>query len=167
MSRPYRIALRHANGAGADEDVDDPCPPGMLSRRYRVSLLQILINSNQTGGQAAVEDMADYLREELFQPAAFEEILVLRSRRPDRHLIRVEVMSPSVEEGPSRRFIHAHFLLRVTHIDELDLGMVAPALKAHVRRKTRFVGAYASVTLLDGRAENYALKEAYYCEENN
>jgi len=131
----------------------------------RVSRLEVLINTNVSdgGGGWLVEALEQYLTQRLWTEQGLQKVLVVESGQPERHILTVHVQEAAIEIGARQRRVHAHFILRVRHVDKLLLGRIQPALQRHVRRESMFSGAFVSVRLLNSAQENYALRETFLC----
>lgn len=129
-------------------------------RRLRITKVEVLINTNFTGGASIVDALERYLVDDLWTERELERVIPLMSGRPDLHLLGVEVQAPSIEIGTRQRRVHAHFILRIRHADQVVLGRMQPLMQRHVRERTMFKAAFVSVRLLNSAAENYALKES-------
>lgn len=106
-----------------------------------------------------MQALEDYLQEEMWTPASLARMIPTRSGDPG-HLLQVDIQAPSIEIGPKQGRVHAHFIVKVRHCDSVIISAVQSRMQAHAREGP-FPYAFVSVTLMDARAENYALKEAY------
>lgn len=131
-------------------------------RRLRVTKFAVLLNTNVTAhnGGVVVELLEDYLKNELWVPSTMVSLLPTRSGDPS-HILQVDVQAPSIEIGPKQGRVHAHFIVKVRHCDSVMIAPVQGLMQRHVRANSVFYAAYVSVTLMDAKAENYALKEAF------
>lgn len=127
-----------------------------------------MLNTNESnGGAAAVEELRRFLAHQLFSKRALAHILLASSLKPRdqtsrKHIETVEVSAAAVEIGPTTHNVHAHWEMRITHLDlQLNVGVMASEIMKYTRAHTSFVAPFCSVKLLNGAKENYALKEAY------
>lgn len=135
-------------------------PPGM--RRLRVTKFAVLLNTNVTSrdaGGVVVQALEDYLREDFWQPETLARNIPTRSGNPD-HLLQIDIQAPTIEIGPKQGRVHSHFVVKVRHMDSVIISAVQSRMQAHVRAGP-FPFAFVSVTLMNAKPENYALKEAY------
>lgn len=131
-------------------------------RRLRVTKFAVLLNTNVTArdeGGVVVQLLEDYLREEMWQPSTLATLIPTRSGDPG-HLLQIDIQAPSIEIGAKQGRVHSHFIVKVRHMDSVVISAVQSRMQAHAREGP-FPRAFVSVTLMNGRPENYALKEAY------
>lgn len=110
-----------------------------------------------------MQALEDYLREDFWQPATLARNIPTRSGDPG-HLLQIDIQAPSIEIGAKQGRVHSHFVVKVRHMDSVIISAVQSRMQAHARAGP-FPYAFVSVTLMDARAENYALKEAYVADE--
>lgn len=162
--RRKRRGRRRGDAEGEAAAADDAAPATRRLHRVRITKLAVLINTNKSYGTAGagdytVRELRTYLQERLFTKRGMYDTIVVESERPRRHILAVEVQAPSIEIGARQRLVHAHFILRIKHISRVVLGAMQRSLKRHVQANSIFANPFVSVRLLDGRADNYVLKE--------
>lgn len=142
----------------------DECSGGGERRRVRITKVEVLINTNVSGGGAIIAALRRYLEEALWTKETLQALIPLQPQRAHL-LLAVEVQAPAIEIGGRQRRVHAHFILRIRHAARVVLGRMQPAMQRHLRQNSPFVGGFVSVRLLNAAAENYALKETFLCDE--
>lgn len=117
-----------------------------------------------------VEELHYFLSRRLFTKRAIAHILLHSSLKPRtqtsrKHIEAVEVSALAVEIGQRQQNVHAHWEMRITHLDlQLNVGLIASEIMKYTREHTKFVAPFCSVRLLNSAKENYALKEAYVAD---
>lgn len=143
-------------------------PPSLTSRRRRVTLVQCLLNTNESnGGEAAVRELHTFLSARLFTEHGLRRVLLAASTLPREHktrelIRRVEIRAASIEIGQRQQRVHAHWVMKIVHSDaRLNIGVMQRAVQDYTRKHTSFTRPFCSIKLLNGAPENYALKEVY------
>lgn len=126
--------------------------------------MHVTLNTNHAGNtEAEVNDVINALRRfiqhDLAKIENWRELLIIE---PDFDAVEnVLVDAIGIEVGGKRHFIHVHFLVTVEHHGRMVVrgrGSQRPWQNLLRARIPYLRGAYASVTLHDSRALNYAAK---------
>ena len=145
------------SSSASSPDKTDSCS----RHRLRITKVEVLINTNVTGGNAIIDALEHYLQSQLWTAKTLEKIIELDD---PKLLLKVEVQAPAIEVGARQRRIHAHFILRIRHAAKVHLGRLQPNIQRHVRQNSMFLNAFVSVRLLNSVADNYALKDSFLCD---
>lgn len=148
----------------SDEALDDSeCPEGKERRQVRVSMFEVLINTQVAASQLAVDQLAQYLDERLFTKEALNAVIAVDPPEPERILLSVRIIAPVIEIGPTQHRVHCHFGMRIRHAGKTHAGSTSKRIAAHVRANSPFGAPFVSVRLVNTVRANYNLKERYVC----
>ena len=145
---------------------------GPTSRRRRVTLVQCMLNSNQSnGGSLAVAELQHFLEGVLFTQSGLARLLLHAATRRGakaRHIERVDISAAAIEIGARQQRVHAHWVMKIVHADlQLNVGLMQGELQRMCREHTSFTSPYAHIDLLSAAAENYALKEQFVSSDDD
>lgn len=142
------------------DDLDEPAHDHPRSRVRQTNLF-VTVNFQRTATDLSTGSVQAYLEEVLFSRLHIPSLLRIREDR----LVNVNILAPTIEVSPKRNLVHTHFVMEVTHASQVKLGGLQRHWQNYIRHTVqpyfRSRGVYVSLDLLDGTAENYALKDQY------
>jgi hypothetical protein len=161
--RGAAIDFGDTSSSGEEALDDSECAEGKERRQVRVSMFEVLINTQVAASQLAVDQLAQYLDECLFTKEALNAVIAVDPPEPERILLSVRIIAPVIEIGTKQHRVHCHFGMRIRHAGKTHAGSTSKLIAAHVRANSPFGAPFVSVRLVNMARANYNLKERFVC----